>query len=274
MRRPSRWRRTVVVAALALGACLPATALAAPTARLNATFSPLHLARRTTLGFGFELSAAAGQTVPPLVAMSVSYPANLGIALSGLGLAKCSPAALRASGPSGCPVDSIMGRGSARAQIPIDSKPVQETAAITVLRTAEREGHLALLFFAAGRSPVDAQVVFTGALLPAPPPFGGRVSMEVPLVPTIPGGPDVSVVEAHVTIGPRGVTYYEHVEGMTLAYQPKGILLPRRCPRGGFPFAATFGFLDGSTTAARTAIPCPRGGSRGSARHRLRAVKS
>jgi hypothetical protein len=34
--------------------------------------------------------------------------------------------------------------------------------------------------------------------------------------------------------------------------------LPDRCPRGGFPFEATFTFLDHSITNARTVVPCPR----------------
>jgi hypothetical protein len=58
------------------------------------------------------------------------------------------------------------------------------------------------------------------------------------------------------------------VAGETLAYQPKGILLPRSCPRGGFPFSAQFTFLDGSTTSSQTTVRCPpHGRARDTMRH-------
>jgi hypothetical protein len=66
-----------------------------------------------------------------------------------------------------------------------------------------------------------------------------------------------SAVRLRATLGPDGVTYYEHVPGETLDYQPPGILLPPTCPRGGFPFAAQFNFVDGSHASARTVDPCP-----------------
>ncbi len=62
-------------------------------------------------------------------------------------------------------------------------------------------------------------------------------------------------MQLHATIGPNGVTYYEQVAGRTLAYQPPGILLPDGCPKGGFPFAAQFSFVDGSVASARTTDP-------------------
>jgi hypothetical protein len=76
--------------------------------------------------------------------------------------------------------------------------------------------------------------------------------------PSVPGAADVAIVSMSVSLGPLGLTYYEQVGGTTLAYTPRGILLPRACPRGGFPFAATFSFLDGSHPQARATLPCPR----------------
>lgn len=81
--------------------------------------------------------------------------------------------------------------------------------------------------------------------------------MELPIIPSVPGAPDVAIVSLRVTLGPQGLTYYEQAEGNTFADTPKGILLPTTCPRGGFPFAATFSFLDGSRPAAKAFVPCP-----------------
>lgn len=45
-----------------------------------------------------------------------------------------------------------------------------------------------------------------------------------------PEGGYVTVVQAHVTIGGE-LTYYEHVRGRAIAYRPRGVELPRRCPK-------------------------------------------
>jgi hypothetical protein len=84
----------------------------------------------------------------------------------------------------------------------------------------------------------------------------GRLQLNVPLVPSVPEGPDVSVVRVQATLGGH-LTYYEQVHGRTLAYRPRGIGLPRTCPRGGFKFAAAFAFLDGTYASARTTVSCP-----------------
>jgi hypothetical protein len=60
-----------------------------------------------------------------------------------------------------------------------------------------------------------------------------------------------------LTLG-GNLTYYERVGSRNVAYHPAGVGLPRSCPRGGFPFAASFAFIDGSASRARTAVACPR----------------
>jgi hypothetical protein len=250
-------KSSVVLLLVALSLGLPVAAQASTTATLSAAFTPEQLGRRTTLHFGFSFSAAPGQVPPPLTQIELRYPNNLGIALSGLGLATCAPLTLSELGPSGCPPNSIMGRGEAFTGIVLGVTPIRENAPIWIVRAPDQEGHLSVLFYSEGSTPVDTHIEFPGILLPADAPFGGVVSIGIPLVPTLPGAPYISVIHLHATIGPIGVTYYEHVGGVTLSYTPKGILLPSSCPRGGFPFAATFSFLDGSEAKATTAIPCP-----------------
>jgi hypothetical protein len=227
------------------------------SATLSAAFTPEQLGGRTTLHFGFAFSAPPGQVPPPLTQIELRYPNNLGIALSGLGLATCSATALSELGPKGCPPNSIMGRGEAYTGIVLGVTPIRENAPIWIVRAPNQEGHLSVLFYSEGSTPVDTHIEFPGILLPSDSPFGGVVSIGIPLVPTLPGAPYISVIHLHATLGPIGVTYYEHFGGVTLAYTPKGILLPKTCPRGGFPFAATFSFLDGSEARGSTAIPCP-----------------
>jgi hypothetical protein len=250
-------RRFIFVVAVVVCACMPADTFAATPSTLSAAFTPELLGQRTTLDFGFAFSAPPGQVPPPLTEIELRYPDNLGIALSGLGLEDCSASTLEASGPQGCPTNSVMGYGEAFTGIVLGTTIITENAPITILRAPDQEGHLALLFYAEGTSPVDTHVVFPGLLLPASTPFGGLVSIGVPLVPTLPGAPYISVIHLRSTVGPRGVTYYERLAGRTLAYRPLGILLPRRCPRKGFQFAAQFTFEDGSRSNARTAVACP-----------------
>jgi hypothetical protein len=76
-------------------------------------------------------------------------------------------------------------------------------------------------------------------------------------VTSVPGGPDVSIVSVQSTIGPSHLTYYKHVHGRLVAFHPRGVSVPERCPHGGFPFAAEFRFQDGSETTAATTVPCP-----------------
>jgi hypothetical protein len=218
---------------------------------MNTTFTPYRLGAATTLSFSFQI--AAGGADPALLrSVDFRYPANLGIATSGLGVASCSPTALEAHGPSVCPPDSRMGSGSALVEIPIGSDLVQETAQVALVAGPSQNGYVHILASVTGKSPVAARVVLSTQLQP------GLLQIPVPPIPSLPEAPYVAVVRMHLTLGGH-LTYYEPVHGKNVAYQPVGIGLPRSCPRGGFPFAAAFGFLDGGRAEARTAVACPRG---------------
>jgi hypothetical protein len=245
------------LAATLLYLYLAAIASAGQSASLGASFTPYRLGGRTTIGLNFQIKAPAGQLPSALSEVEVRYPQNLGFALSGLGLAVCSAATVEASGTRRCPANSIMGRGSALAELPFGQQLVTESASISIARAPDQEGHIALLLYASGPSPVNTQILSPAQLLPSAPPFGGRLDIEVPAIPTVPGASDVTIVSLHVTLGPQGLTYYERTDGATLGYTPKGILLPSSCPHGGFPFAASFSFLDGSHARARATVRCP-----------------
>lgn len=238
--------------------CLTAIASATQSVELDPSFTPYRLGSPTTIDLNLQIHAPPGQIPSALTEIEVRYPQNLGFALSGLGLAVCSPTMLEAAGTSGCPANSIMGGGNATAELSFGPQLVTENASISIARAPDQEGHIALLLYASGPSPVNTQILSPAQLLSTSPPFGGRLNMQLPVIPSVPGAADIAIASLSVTIGPRGLTYYEHTEGTTLAYTPKGILLPKTCPHGGFPFAATFSFLDGSHPEARAMLPCPR----------------
>lgn len=242
--------------------CLSGTASALESAQLQATLTPERLGQGTTVGFGFQISAPDNQVPSPLSGVELSYPVDLGFALSELGLATCSAQALEAAGPAGCPANSLMGYGTATAEIQIGPEIERETVQITIARTTEQGGHLALLIYANGQMPISTQLVLPGLILPAVAPFGGLLNMSVPPVPSLPGAPGVAVVQFRSTLGPLHLRYHEYVHGRLVEYEPKGIPLPSICPNGGFRFSARFAFQDASHTQAATTVPCPPVGRR------------
>jgi hypothetical protein len=73
----------------------------------------------------------------------------------------------------------------------------------------------------------------------------------------VPEGPLAALVSLQVSLGPLNLVYYHRVHGRTRSYRPAGMTIPLRCPRGGFPIAATFSFEDGTNAATSAASPCP-----------------
>jgi hypothetical protein len=250
--RPHRATVSRMLAAggiVALWLAIPGAAHAGTLASMTAKFTPEKLGAATTLSLGFELSGGS-QLPQPLTAVDFRYPPDLGFVTSGLGVASCAPAELEEHGPAVCPANSLIGHGTAQAKIPFGSEVLSETAEIALVAGPSQEGYVSILICATGLSPVATRVVMPTLLL------AGRLHISVPLVPSLPGAPDVSVVRIQVTLGGK-LTYYERIHGKMVAYHPKGIGLPRRCPRGGFHFESGFTLADGSHARAKTEVRCP-----------------
>jgi hypothetical protein len=251
-------RAAAVLLAVIGGACSPGAAAAAvETATLHAGFSPNRRGAPTTITFSLRLATAEGTAPPPLTRMSLRMPAGINYTSTTLGLAICQPAALLARGLAGCPANSRLGYGSALVEVPFGTGAGHEIPEIQAVAGPSPSGNLAVLFYANGLYPVSAQLTFSGEVLPDSGPFGSQLAVAVPLVTSVPGGPDVSIVEVHTTIGPAHLTYYRHHHGRLVPFHPRGVAVPEHCPHGGFPFAAEFTFLDGSSTTASTTVPCP-----------------
>lgn len=236
--------------------CVPFTAWAMQRTSLHVSFTPMRLGHDTSVALDVNVTGSAGHIPSPLTTIEVHYPSDLGLAVSELGLETCSPATLESTGLAGCPADSRMGRGSARAEIAIGPRIIQETAAITILRAPEQNGHFALLFYAEAENPISAKLLLPGLLVRGPAAQEETIRINLPLIHGLPGGPDVAITQLHTTFGPQGLTYHERVGNRLIAYRPRGILLPNRCPHEGFDFGATFTGIDGTRTSAHATIPC------------------
>ncbi len=245
-----RHAASVLAAALLASSLLASGADAEQSARISARFTPEHLGAATTVSFSFRI-IPTGRAPAPMSAVELGYPPNLGFATSGLGVAACSPQALEELGSTTCPANSRMGSGSAEVEIPIGPALVREDVTLQVFAGPSPDGYLHVLVYVSGEHPVYAQVVLAGVLFP------GRLRLVIPPIPSLPSGPYVAVSHMSLTLG-GNLTYYEGTGSRRVAYRPPGVGLPRTCPRGGFAFIASFAFIDGSHSRARTVVPCPR----------------
>jgi hypothetical protein len=250
------WR----VGSLALTVCvvLAAGARARQTAKLEVGLYPERLGQGTTVEFAFAITATGAQVPSPVTRIALRYPKHFGLVTSGLGLASCTERVLEELGPEGCPSRSLMGEGTAVAEVQVGEKVLQEQAHTAIFMAPLGGENINIEFIVNGYSPLAAELIFPGLLLPAAPPYGGDLSIPVPLLESFPEGPDVSLVKIRSTIGPLGLTYYEHRRGKFIPYTPSGIVLPPHCPAGGFPFSITLHFADGTSSTNDAKVPCPR----------------
>ncbi len=252
--------KTLAAAAAVLACgCAPAVASATATesATLKTSFSPDRLGVSTTIGFSFTVATTEGAAPPPLTDIVLHMPKGLNYTDTNLGLAVCQPEQLQKEGPGGCTANSRLGAGSASVEVPFGTGAGHELHEIQAVMGPSNNGNIVVLFYANGQTPVSAQLVFKGEVQPAGGIFGSQLATAVPAIPSVPDGPNVSIISVKATIGPQGLTYYKHVHGRLVPFHPTGIGVPERCPRGGFPFSASFTFEDGSSTSATATVPCP-----------------
>jgi hypothetical protein len=221
-----------------------------PTAVLSAAFRPKRLGAATTLVFSVRIDPPAQSTPLPVSEIEISYPANLGLATSGLGLDSCDPAALELQGTEACPANSKLGEGSAVVEVPFGPTIVSEPVALEIYAVPSSDGFLHLGILAHGQTPVIANVVLSGVL------SSGRLQITVPPIASLPAAPFVALVKMQASLG-GDLTYFEQRGGRKVAYRPRGIGLPDSCPRGGWRLGARFQFTNGQSSAAKTAISCP-----------------
>jgi hypothetical protein len=175
-------------------------------------------------------------------------PAGLAIDLRGVGV--CAPARLRRHGASGCPAASLVGRGHGLLQARTGSLTSPEEATMWVFRGPSRGSRSTLEVLAQGETPLDEHFVSTAVIEPDSAPYGLKLTMPVPLVPTLVLEPDASFKSLSLTLGGVGRGPRAHAATRVVA-------VPGSCPAGGFPFAAGFAFADGSTVSASATVPCP-----------------
>jgi hypothetical protein len=219
------------------------TALAATSTSTSASFAPYRLGARTAATVSLRFSGAAGAVPAPLRGAVLRLPEGLRVQLSGVGV--CQAASLRKRGAAGCPAAALLGRGHAQLQVHAGSQTVPENASVWVFRGPNRGAQPTFQILGEGKTPLYQRAISTAVLQRDQSPFGSRLVISVPPIPTLTYEPNASLTSISVTIGNVGT-------------RSRGVIvLPASCPRGGFPFAASFSFEDRTTSATSGNVACP-----------------
>jgi hypothetical protein len=235
---------------LALTACCAASPPAiarAVEAAVHPSFLPDKLGAQTAFRFAFTLMGGEAEVPPPLSAMVVHLPAGLAIDLSAP--ATCIPSRLRRSGPAGCPPRSLIGRGHAVLEVHAGSQAIAEEAVVWALRAPDHNRHASFEIFGQGETPLQQHTISIAVVSPDGAPYGSKLTVSIPPIPTVVFEPDASIVSFSLTIGAA--------QSGSRPRAGAAVTVPRHCPSGGFPFASDFAFADGTSAHAAARIRCP-----------------
>jgi hypothetical protein len=242
--------RPTVAVSVCLAALANASAQAAAEPTLRPQFRPNRLGAPTALTVALTSTGGgeAGQEElpPPLSRVVLHLPAGLRIDMRGAGL--CRPARLLAQGADGCPPRSVIGRGHAVVAARPAFQTISENTTLTAFRVPDRRGEPAMAILGQGYTPLEQRSVSTGTLQRDVPPYGLKLTMSIPAIPTLADEPNASILSASLTVGAAGAAR---------GHAPIVIVEPRRCASLGFPFAAELTFADGSSGHARATASCP-----------------
>jgi hypothetical protein len=252
-------RSRVLLAALAACACLAVAALAwaAQTLTVYTKFNPDKLGAPTNLSATVTFGSTTGGVPSPIRKVTAYGPAGLEVDLRGAGT--CTAAILEGpAGPAGCPASSRLGFGGGVGLLELAKEVIQQPFTLDFFLGPRENGHTVILVYVNSTTPVSYQLVVTVREVQGPRPYGWGVTFEVPLIMTLPGASYASVEKSWFTIGDTKVGYYEKVHGRRRLVHVRGIVVPRTCPRGGFPYEVQIAYEDGTSSTYKGAYPCPR----------------
>jgi hypothetical protein len=239
---------------------LPASALAIPTVTFKPSVLPIEGFPKTGLIFGAGASVQSVYTINgtesaggvPSQLRKVVYYIPAGPKLNVSAFPTCSTATLeQAELPEGhlktkCSKASIAGpEGYGEVAAPIGGELVRERASLQAF-FAPGGG---LDFLSIGVAPISATIISTGRFEDAGPPYSQKLVVSIPEIPTVPGAPNASVTAINVKVG------------AALKKAKKTIylgLVPKKCPKGGFPWKTELTFESGQTVTSTSTTKCPK----------------
>jgi len=227
-----------------------ATQGASAQARTVATITPVLSPDRLDAKGALTLTIryAQDELGVPTPVRKVVLRLPVGLTLEIPKLRSCSVALLEARGASGCPKQSEIGTGQALVEADLGAEKPTESVALWAFLGPPQNLQPTFAILAQGSSPFSTQVVLAATALPDRAPYGERLVMMFPPIHTLPPQPDVSILSFSLRIG---TSRHQRTHGANT------VLMPSRCPAGGFPFAAESTYADGSVGSARATERCP-----------------
>ncbi len=199
-------RRSIAAIALIAWAAAPSAAAtvarAASSASIQPSFQPYTLGASAAGTISVRFSGGIEHVPAPLSAMTLRLPAGLRIKLGGVGI--CQASRLRSRGASGCSRASLVGRGHALMVVHAGSQTLPEEATISVFRGPNRGSDPSFEVFGQGLTPLDESTVSIGVLQPDSAPYGSKLLVSVPPIPTLTYEPNASFSSLSLTIGNAG----------------------------------------------------------------------
>ena len=248
-------RRTPLYLVLAVLAvfCLPAFASAAVVTGVKAAIKPIPGFPETgdILGAGAQIEIEGrleGNELPgglPLQTRKLVLYFPAGTKIDPTGFPTCTVVKLEQLGPEGCPRQSRIADGTVGVADQIGTgEATREEGALEVFITPGN----GVVAYANAASPISAQIIIPAQWETAAPPYGPKLTFNIPLVDSVPGALPVSGTslkeKAGAAIHKNGKTYYYG-------------RVPTRCPKGGFPGKGEVTLEGGQNIVTEVKVPCP-----------------
>jgi hypothetical protein len=253
--------RIRVLAVVLIGcACLATAAVvwAAETITVEAKFTPDRLGAPTNVSGTARFASTTGTLPAPITEVTIYGPA--GLEVDPRGVAIRDPRKLEATlEPKVCPKSSKAGFGGGTGTLELAKEIIKEPFTLNIFRGPNENGRLTALIYVNAITPVSVQLVLKAVEIMGSKPYGPGFRVKVPLIPTLPGATDASVETAFITLGAPNAAYYKTIHGKRTLFHVRGIVVPKKCPHGGFPYKTEIGFADGTSNTVTGTIACPPG---------------
>ena len=151
---------------------------------------------------------------------------------------KCKQSALESKGLKGCSKKAIVGKGKLTA----DARPVVGTPVGGTVTAFNGTNSTYLLYVV---PEISSPLVIPGKL------HGLTLTFQVPLVPTLPGQPNATLVDFQVKTGGK-VRKKKHGKRVTINYLQN----PKKCPSGGYQWKFDFTYESGVSLSPTAAVKC------------------
>jgi len=253
----SRAKILLTAAVLCAFPLAAAAAWGAQTLQVTAAFSPDRLGAPTNVHGTATIGSTTGPLPSPIAEATVMGPPGLKVDVKGVGT--CDPAELEKTlePKRTCPKDSKAGYGGGVGAYELAGEINEEPFTLEFFRGPNEGGHLTLVTFLNAVSPVSVQLVLKAEVVQEPKPYGLGFTFHVPPIESVPGASNATAKSIFITLGAPNAAYFERVHGHRKLVHVKGIIVPRRCPHGGFPYLTQLTFEDGTSNTVKGTIPCP-----------------